>query len=126
MADILLSGSLLVGTCYLKWEALQEEGLWIVLAVVSYGLVVTVSLGKFGRLPATHTIAAKINHFLVAVAGVCLLLDISVLPLRLACVTTLITNLESSIILLKMKMWQTDVRSVFHLKLFEPGHRAPE
>lgn len=116
IADILLTCALIAGVCLLQWNWIAAEWYWFILPATSYAVVLVVSFTKFQRFPALHTLAAKINHFLVAVAGLSVLLNISIVPLRIVCITTLLANIESVGILLRLRNWQTDVSSLLHLE----------
>ncbi len=118
-ADITLSSVLVIGVLVLRWESVANEFVWIVAAMASYGVAVILGFAKFGRFPAYHTWSAKINHLLVVVAGLCVLLGESTLPLRGACITTLLANLENMLITALSRRWRADVPSVFLL-----GNRA--
>ena len=116
IADILLSIALITGVSLLKWEWLKPELFWLILPVASYVLMVGFSFAKFRRGPALHTLSAKVNHFFVAIAGLCVLLDFSIVPLRIACVTTALANVEAILILARLRVWRTDITSLFHLR----------
>lgn len=115
LADIVLSISLLIGVALIRWSAVWGELGMIAIAIVSYLIAVTVCFLKFRRLPSFHTYTAKGTHFLVAVGGVCLVLDWSVWPLRIAAISIVLTNLESLAIIFRLKDWRTDVPSVFSI-----------
>lgn len=121
IADILLSLGLLTGVSLLCWDVIRSE-LWLItLALLSYVAAFALSLIRFGKIPALHTITAKANHFLVAMAGVLLVLLESRWPIRVAATTTILTNVELVAILLSISNWRTDIQSVFRL-----GHLDPE
>lgn len=116
VADVLLSTSLLIGATILSWELLKRELPLISVAIASYVLCAGVALWKFKHMPAFHTYLSKVNHLLVAVGFICLILQWSVWPLRVAAVTTILTNLEGTAIGLLIDEWKTDVPSVFGIK----------
>ena len=115
-ADIALSSSLVVGAVILRWYSIQNELVWIGGAIASYLVAIAVGYFKFGRVPSYHTWSAKLNHLLVVVAGLCVILDWSAIPLRVACATTVIANIENLLITCLTKECQSDVHSVFLLK----------
>jgi CDP-diacylglycerol--glycerol-3-phosphate 3-phosphatidyltransferase len=116
VADVSLSTSLLVGATILSWQLLKNELTLIGMAIGSYFICVVVALWKFQRMPSFHTYAAKANHFLVAIGFISLILQWSVWPLRVAAVSTILTNIESTAICWLLDQWETDVPSVFGIK----------
>ena len=116
LADVMLSASLLVGAAILSWETFLNEIAFVVAAVVSYAIAIGFGYWKFRKLPSYHTWTAKLTHLLTAVAGICLILDWSVAPLRIAAISAVIANLESLIISIKSNVCLTDVPSVFAMK----------
>lgn len=116
IADVSLSTSLLIGASILSWDLLQGELPFISVAVGSYVLCVVVAFWKFKHMPSFHTYAAKVNHLLVAIGFLCVILQWSVWPLRLAAVTTILTNIEGIAICWLLDEWKTDVPSVFGIK----------
>jgi CDP-diacylglycerol--glycerol-3-phosphate 3-phosphatidyltransferase len=115
IADITLGICLLVGIVILTPSIVLAEWPILLAAFVSYGLVLGITLFRFGRFPAFHTLTSKIAHLLVAVAGVATLLIDAGWPLRVAAAMVLIANLENALIALRLKDWQGDVRSIFTL-----------
>ena len=116
IADTWLSCCLLAGALLLSFEALQGEWILILLGISSYVPVVLLALVKFRRWPALHTYLAKTTHVLVVLAGICLVLEWSVWPLRAALFFLLLTNIEGLLIIGSMKDWRTDVASLIVLK----------
>lgn len=115
LADVMLSTSLLIGAAILSWETLLGEIVFVVAAVVSYAIAIGFGYWKFKKIPSYHTWTAKLTHLLTAIAGICLILDWSVVPLRIAAVSAVIANLESLIISFKSNVCLTDVPSVFRM-----------
>lgn len=113
LADIILSGSLLIGVAILNGSVLVQE-IWFVLgAVFSYLGAAGFGYWKFGKFPSYHTWTAKLTHLLTVIAGICLVLDWSVVPLRVAAISVMIANFESLLISVRAKEWLSDVPSVF-------------
>ena len=106
----------------LSWVSLQNEWILILLALGCYLPEVLLSLIKFRRWPTLHTYLAKLTHLLVVIAGICLVLEWSIWPLRIALTFLMLTNLESLLIVAMMKHWQTDVGSLFELKSNNPAN----
>lgn len=111
-ADSVLYGALLLGTISLCFDTLKTEWIWIVLAVLSYLLTSGAGLIKFGKIPSYHTQAAKKSQFVVLVAGVALVLGLSVWPLRIAALAAIYTNLEATIMTCLLPRWHADVPSL--------------
>lgn len=114
-ADSILYASLIAGVVFLSWQTVQHELVWLGVAVASYALTSTVGLLKFGRIPSYHTFLAKKTQWLALLAGVSLVLDWSVWPLRICAVAVVITNLEATLISLVLKEWVADVLTIFHV-----------
>lgn len=115
LADIVLSGSLLIGVAILNWSALVGEIWLIVGAVASYLIAAGFGYKKFGKFPSYHTWSAKLTHLLTVVAGISLVLDWSIIPLRIAAISVMIANFESLLISLRATEWLSDVPSVFFM-----------
>jgi cardiolipin synthase len=115
LADSVLYGALLFGCCWLRWEVLRPEAPWWIVALLSYVLTTALGLWKYGKIPSYHTYGAKTSQWLTLAGGVCVLLDYSVWPLRVAMVAVTLTNLEAMIITWHLKEWRADVPTVFHL-----------
>lgn len=115
IADFTLNTCLLAGVAILCWTTLQRELLFVALVIGSYGLSQAFGLWKFRRLLSYHTYAAKFSQWLAMLAGISLILDWSVWPLRVACSVAILGNLEAIAITAVLKKWQTDVLSFFHV-----------
>ncbi|MEL7499990.1 MAG: CDP-alcohol phosphatidyltransferase family protein [Planctomycetota bacterium] len=115
IADVVLSLSLVIGIAILEWDILRNERWLIGLAIVSYLTACGLCWFKFRRLPSFHTFAAKLTHFVVAIAGILLILTGAIGPLRVAAILVIATNLEVAIIVVQLKKWQSDVWTVFTL-----------
>lgn len=113
VADAFLNVTLMIGILILCPETLQKEFVWFLIAVSSYLAAVSLGLWKYRRVTAYHTYAAKITHGLVWIAAICLLLQWSVWPLRVAAFAATITNLETIAIICSLDKWQADVPSLF-------------
>lgn len=112
-ADSILYAALIVGIVLLSWQTVQHELVWLGVAVASYILTSAVGLWKFGRIPSYHTFLAKKTQWLALFAGVALVLEWSVWPLRICSVAVVITNLEATAISLVLKEWVADVLTIF-------------
>lgn len=113
LADSVLYASLLIGVLLLRWATVRTEVVWLAVAVGSYVLSSGVGLWRFGRFPSYHTFAAKKTQFLVLLASICVILDWSVWPLRIAAIAATLTNLEATMISMTIKKWRADVSSLF-------------
>jgi CDP-diacylglycerol--glycerol-3-phosphate 3-phosphatidyltransferase len=112
IADAAVYGCLFLAAIRLRPDALQQEWVWIVVALVTYLVAGAAAVIKFRRWPAYHTRAAKVCWFLNAVAAFCLFADVAVWPLRIAMACVTLANLESIAITLTIDEWRTDVRSI--------------
>lgn len=113
-ADAAMYGGLLFGTAWLKWPEIWQECAWLLAAVVSYAISSLVGWFKYGRVPSYHTRAAKSCWLLVAIATASLFADWSVIPLRIASLGVLLTNLEAIAITILLPTWKSDVPSLLH------------
>lgn len=118
-ADAILYSALIVGAAILSWETVRPELLWMLMAVCSYVLTTGAGLWKYGRVPSYHTFGAKKSQWLVLLAGICLIFDWTVWPLRLASVAVTLTNLEATAITYVLDEWRADVLTIFHV--WRPG-----
>lgn len=114
-ADSVLYAALVAGALILSWNMVRPELIWIAVAVASYALTVGVGLWKFGRIPSYHTFAAKKSNWLALLAGVALVLEWSVWPLRICAIATTLTNLEATAISLVLDEWRSDVSTLFRV-----------
>lgn len=121
-ADAVLYGTLFFGTGWLRWDVLRPEVPWWIAALLSYVLTSSAGLCKYGKIPSYHTYGAKISQWLILVGGVCLLLDYSIWPFRMAMVAVTLTNLEATIITCLLKEWHADILSVFHVRETSENH----
>jgi CDP-diacylglycerol--glycerol-3-phosphate 3-phosphatidyltransferase len=112
-ADSVLYGALFFGMIRLQSEVLRSEAVWWVAAFLSYLLTTSAGLWKYGKVPSYHTYGAKISQWLILVGAVCLLLDYSVWPFRVAMVGVTLTNLEATAITWYLKEWRADVLTIF-------------
>lgn len=116
VADSVLYGSLFFGMFWLKGEIMQQEAAWWTVGILSYVLTTGAGLWKYGRVPSYHTYGAKISQWLVLAGALCLLLDYSVWPFRIAMLAGTLTNLEATAITWQLPEWRADVLSFFHAR----------
>ncbi len=122
LADSVLYGALLFGLLWLKWDVLSHELVWLIVGVLSYFLTTGAGLWKYGRIPSYHTYGAKLSQWIVLVAAICILLDYSVWPLRLAMLAGTLTNLEATAITCVLPEWRADVLTLLHVL---PNRKGP-
>ncbi|GIX00041.1 MAG: phosphatidylglycerophosphate synthase [Pirellulaceae bacterium] len=115
-ADATMYACLLLGGGWLASEALLQEWAWIASAVGSYAVSTMAGLWKFGKWPSYHTRGAKISWFLVLLGAVCLLLEFSRWPLRIAMVSVTLTNIEATMITWVLPQWHADVLNLFRAR----------
>jgi CDP-diacylglycerol--glycerol-3-phosphate 3-phosphatidyltransferase len=127
LADVTLSICLVGGAAILRWDRIQGELAWIAVATLIYVVAIVTGWCKFGRFPSYHTWTAKLTHFLVVVAGLVVVADWSVWPLRVAAVSAIIANTENILITRRLSRWQADVPSVLSLAAEDAdGHPSPD
>jgi CDP-diacylglycerol--glycerol-3-phosphate 3-phosphatidyltransferase len=114
-ADAVLYAALLGGALILSWEILQHELIWLAVGVGSYAVTTGAGLWKYGRVPSYHTYGAKFTQWLAMFAGVCLILQWSVWPMRIVVIAVTLTNLEATLITLALRSWKADVLTLFHV-----------
>lgn len=114
-ADAILYGTLFFGIGWLRWDVLSPEAPWWIAALLSYVLTSSAGLWKYGKMPSYHTYGAKTSQWLILVGAVCLLMDYSIWPFRIAIVAVTLTNLEATVITCLLKEWHADILSVFHV-----------
>jgi cardiolipin synthase len=114
-ADAVLYTALIGGALILSWDVLQHELIWLAVVIGSYLLTSGAGLWKYGRVPAYHTYGAKLTQWVALVAGICLVLNWSVWPLRIAVIAGTLTNLEATAITCVLNEWRADVLTLFHV-----------
>ena len=114
-ADSVLYGALFFGLFWFRGEVLQREAVWWVIALLSYLLTTGAGLWKYGRVPSYHTYGAKISQWFVLAGAICLLMDYTLWPFRVAMVLVTLTNLESTAITWIQPKWKADVLTILHV-----------
>jgi cardiolipin synthase len=114
-ADLVLYGALFFGMFWFRGGILIEEMGWWLAGLASYLLTTFAGLWKYGRIPSYHTYGAKTSQWLVLVGAVCLLLDYSVWPFRIAMLAVTLTNLEATAITWYLPKWKADVLTLLHV-----------
>jgi cardiolipin synthase len=123
-ADAVLYAALISGVLVLSWERLQPELIWFAVGIGSYAVTTGAGLWKYGRVPSYHTYGAKATQWIALVAGVCLILDWSVWPMRIAVIAVTLTNIEATAITCVLKEWRADVLTLFHVWPTPPAKPA--
>lgn len=113
-SDALLYAALFFGMTLLRRDVLQDEAVLLLVAFSSYVLTTAAGLVKYGKVPSYHTYGAKTSQWLILVGAACALLNVSIWPLRVALAAVLLTNLEATLITLRLPEWRADVLSLFH------------
>ncbi len=114
-ADAVLYTALTGGALILSWESLRHELIWILAAIGSYLITTFAGLWKYGRVPSYHTYGAKTCQWMALIAGICVVLNWSVWPLRITTIAVLITNIEATAITIVLKEWRADVLTILHI-----------
>lgn len=113
--DSVLYLCLFIGMFWLRWDVLKSEAVWWALAWLSYILTTGAGLWKYGKIPSYHTYGAKTTQWLVLAGALCLLLEISVWPFRMAMLGVILTNLEATAITYHLKEWRADILTLWHV-----------
>jgi phosphatidylglycerophosphate synthase len=116
IADAIFYSALLLSVVLLRPHMIDQEKVWIVVAVASYLLSWLASLIKFRRLPSYHTWAAKGVWGVVGVGIVCLLAEFSPWPFRAAMICVAATNLEAVCITWVLPECRVDIPSFWHAR----------
>jgi len=114
-ADAVLYAALIGGALILSWDLLQHDLVWLAVGIGSYVVTSGAGLWKYGRVPSYHTYGAKLTNWLALIAGIFLILQWSVWPMRIVVIAVTLTNLESTLITLALKSWKADVLTLFHV-----------
>lgn len=114
-ADSVLYAALFFGLAWLRWDVLKSEMPWWTVAFLSYVLTTSAGLWKYGKVPSYHTYGAKTSQWLILAGALCLFLDYSVWPFRIAMVGATLTNLEATAITWHLKEWRADVLTLLHV-----------
>jgi cardiolipin synthase (CMP-forming) len=111
-ADSVLYGAMFFGLFWFRGDVLLQEAPWWIVGLLSYMLTTGAGLWKYGRIPSYHTRGAKISQWFVLAGTVCLLLDYTVWPFRVAMLLVTLTNLEATAITWLLPKWRADVLSI--------------
>ena len=95
LADSVLYAALFCGIAWIRWDVLRSETLWWCAAFLSYVMTTSAGLWKYGKVPSYHTYGAKTSQWLILAGAVCLLLDYSIWPFRIAMAGVTLTNVEA-------------------------------
>ncbi|MCP4784481.1 MAG: hypothetical protein GY903_23395 [Fuerstiella sp.] len=114
-SDAILNTCLLIGSLILKWDVLQGELVWLLMAITSYAVSMGYGLWKYGRFPSYHTYGAKMTNYLVLGGAVAMLLDWAIWPLRVAAVAGTMANLEAIAITFVLPTWRADVLTLLRV-----------
>ncbi|MEO2024551.1 MAG: CDP-alcohol phosphatidyltransferase family protein [Fuerstiella sp.] len=114
-SDAVLNACLLIGSLILKWDVLQGELAWLLMAITSYAVSMSYGLWKYGRFPSYHTYGAKMTNYLVLGGAVAMLLDWAIWPLRIAAVAGTMANLEAIAITFVLPTWRADMLTLLRV-----------
>ena len=114
-ADSVLYGAMFFGLFWFRGDVLVQEAPWWIVGLLSYLLTTGAGLWKYGRIPSYHTRGAKISQWFVLAGTVCLLLDYTVWPFRVAMFLVTLTNLEATAITWLLPKWRADILSILHV-----------
>lgn len=114
-ADSVLYGAMFFGLFWFRGDVLIREAPWWIVGLLSYLLTTGAGLWKYGRVPSYHTRGAKISQWFVLAGTVCLLLDYTLWPFRVAMFLVTLTNLEATAITWILPKWRADVLSILYV-----------
>ena len=114
-ADSVLYGAMFFGLFWFRGEVLVQEAGWWIVGLLSYLMTTGAGLWKYGRVPSYHTYGAKISQWFVLAGAVCLLLDYTLWPFRVAMFLVTLTNLEATAITWIQPKWKADVLTIRHV-----------
>jgi cardiolipin synthase len=120
VADAVFYASLLVALALLSPKLIGDEAGWIISAICSYAGSWLASWIKFRRLPSYHTWAAKGTWVVLGTGIVCLLVDWSAWPFRIAMICVVLANVEAILITLVLLKCEVDVPSLWHVLMRSP------
>ena len=114
-ADSVLYGAMFFGLFWFRGDVLIREAPWWIVGLLSYLLTTGAGLWKYGRVPSYHTRGAKTSQWFVLAGTVCLLLDYTIWPFRVAMFLVTLTNLEATAITWILPKWRADVLSILYV-----------
>ena len=126
VSDGVLDACLLLGCLILKWDVLQNELPWLATPVIAYFCAAAFGFLKYRRIPSYHTYGAKWTMWLVLAGALSMLLDWSLVPMKVASVAGTLTNLESACITWVLPEWHADVLSLRHALKEDPASQSAE
>jgi len=104
-------------------EIIREEAVFVIAALLSYLLPVTIGFVRFRRLICFHTWGAKASAILVGVTVVLMLFGVSRWPFRLVTPLFVIAGLETIGVTLVLPRWHANVRSLRAALAIRRGER---
>lgn len=114
-ADSVLYGALFFGLFWFRYDAMIRDTGWWLVGLLSYVTTTGAGLWKYGRVPSYHTYGAKTSQWFVLAGAICLLLDYSVWPFRVAMFCVTLTNIEATAITWFLPKWRADVLTLLHV-----------
>ena len=112
-ADVTFYGCAMLSLLVLRADMMQQEAIWIALALSSYAVSVAASWIKFNHVPSYHTRLAKTSWLLVGIGVVSAFAGGTIWLFRLALGTVILTNLEATAITLVLPKWRVNVSGLF-------------
>ena len=113
IADFTVYISLLISLFILWPEIIEEEFIFIVLAILAIITPAIAGLVKFGNTTSYHTWLVKISSVLFAPSIILLILGGSAWPFRFAVLFGLLASLEEIIITILLDEPRSDVKHIF-------------
>jgi CDP-diacylglycerol--glycerol-3-phosphate 3-phosphatidyltransferase len=113
-ADAALYAALTFGAVTMHGAALRSELACVIAALATSLISIAAAFWKYRRWPSYHTRAAKTSWFFIMVGAVCLFLDWTLWPVRIALVVITIANAEAILITIVSPTWRVDVTSIYH------------
>jgi len=114
--DLLTVVAYCIAAFWLRPLALRHNAIYVEVAAAAYVCPILFGFMKFGRLTSYHTRLATVAAYLMGVAVIAFFAGWSELPLRLACVVLLASQIEEIAITATLASWHANVRDLHHAR----------
>lgn len=111
IADVVAYSAITISIALLRPDLVLRELVLTIVLVASFSLPALIGIWKYRQITSYHTRLVKIAVAAVAIGLLCLLMDISVWPLRLAAVVAVASAVEQIAMTLLMSEPKSDVSS---------------
>jgi len=110
--DLLTVVAYCVAAFYLQPTALRHNASYAEVAAAAYVCPILYGFWKFGRLTSYHTRLVTVAAYLMGIAVIAFFAGWSALPLRLACLVLVVSQLEEIAITATLSSWHANVRDL--------------